>query len=141
MGVVLTLGLVLAFTEFAIELYVVFMFRPEKFNPSDYNPVNRFFMRYLHRLGPWVERSEFNSFVFSIGLSVGLGMFWPVAGAAAAVGAMLSTLMTMPVYWVRRRIRHFNTLRQLHPSLSTFRTLRMMRSVPASRSHTHAPLH
>lgn len=119
MGVVMTMGLALMFVQVGMELYCVFEMRPEKFFPEDYsNKLTRFFMSKLFKLGPWVEKNPINSFIFSMALSIGLGAMWPVAGAAAAISALGSTLVCQMVYIPRRKYHRYLANRALGMSVS-----------------------
>lgn len=102
MGVVLQMGFVLMFIMAGIELYVNTMFRPEKFKPETYPQGLRQVMQLVHQLGPIVEANAVYSLLFSIGLSVLLGMIYPMAGIAAFIGGIGSTLLVQPYYMGKR---------------------------------------
>lgn len=115
-GVILTLGISLALVQAFFELYVVFAFRPEKYKDEDHHPLSRPIFKFMHKLGPWVERSSFNSLVFSFLLSLFIGVFYPAAGAAMLIGGIGSTVMTEPVYAVRRQVAKLKEQRRKNPA-------------------------
>lgn len=110
MGVVGSLALLVTGVMLAAELYVVTQIRPEKFNPTDYNwKITRLIMRQVYKLGPWVERTTFNSLIFSFILSVLVGMMYPVAGIIGLVGGIGSTVAIQPYYMWQRKMKAFRT--------------------------------
>lgn len=100
----LTLGLVLSCTVAGLELYIVRTFRPEKFKPETHPSATRWFWFLVHRLGPWIEKSPVNGLLFSLGLSIGIGIIFPAAGVAVMLAGVASTIMTQPYYAAHRKI-------------------------------------
>lgn len=106
----LTLGLVLAGCVAGMELYIVHSFRPEKFKPESYPSWSRWFWELVHHLGPWIEKSPVNGLLFSLGLSVAIGIVFPAAGVAVMLAGIASTIATQPVYAARRKLRIFKEM-------------------------------
>lgn len=101
----LTLGLVLSASVAGMELYIVHTFRPERFEPESHPVWSRWFWKQVHKLGPWIEKSPVNGLIFSLGLSVAIGMVFPAAGVAVMLAGVVSTIATQPVYGARRMIK------------------------------------
>lgn len=102
MGVVLQMGFVLMFIMAGIEIYVNNVFRPEKYRPETYPALVRPVMRLVHHLGPLIESSAVYALLFSFALSVLLGFIYPIAGIAAFIGGVGSTLLVQPYYLGKR---------------------------------------
>lgn len=100
----LTLGLVLAGSVAGLELYIVHTFRPEKFQPDTHPGYTRWVWKLVHQLGPWIEKNPVNGLLFSLGLSVMVGVVFPAAGVAVMLAGIASTLLTQPVYAAKRKI-------------------------------------
>ena len=105
MGVVLTTGLVIMAIMTGFELYVVRSLRPEKFRPDMYSKYTSWAMKYVYKVGPWIEKSALHSLVFSLALSIGIGLIYPIAGIAAFVGGVGSTVAIQPYYMAVRVAR------------------------------------
>lgn len=101
----LTLGLMLAGSVALFELYIVKTFRPEKFQADTHPTWSRWFWKLVHQLGPWIEKSPVNGLLFSLGLSISIGVIFPAAGIAVMLAAITSTLLTQPVYMCVRKYR------------------------------------
>jgi hypothetical protein len=107
LGTIMGLGLLLMAIQAFIEMYCVFQFTPKRYNPANHGPLMRPFMKHIiYNLGPWIEKSAFNSLIFSVILSLVMGWMYPIAGIAAFIGAMGSTCITEPVYAARRKVKN-----------------------------------
>lgn len=107
MGALLGTGLVLALAVVGLELYLVHSFRPELFRPDDYQPWSRWLWRLAYQLGPWIEKKPAHGLIFSVGLSVAIGMIFPAAGVIVMMAGVVSTIATQPVYAARRKVKIF----------------------------------
>lgn len=101
----LTLGLVLAGSVAGLELYIVHTFRPESYVPEDHYVATRWFWVVVYKLGPWIEKNPMNGLLFSLGLSIAVGVLFPAAGVAVMLAGIASTIMTQPVYMCVRKYR------------------------------------
>lgn len=99
----LALGLILAMSVAAFELYIVHTFRPEHYVADDHYPVTRVLWIFIYKLGPWIEKSPMNGLIFSFGLSIGIGIIFPAAGVVVMLAGIASTIMTQPVYMALRK--------------------------------------
>lgn len=113
-GAMLVMGLVMAFIELFIEFVFVLSLRPEKFDPAKFNKYDgtpggalkkkasiAIWSR-VYNLGPWLEADKMHSMIFSIVMSIVLGMLFPVTGIIAFFGAVGSTVVGQPLYTMLR---------------------------------------
>lgn len=83
MGALLVLGFVVMIVLAGFELYIVFSFP---------------------RFGHLIEEYIWFSLIFSVLLSIGIGLLYPTGGISAMMGGVGSTLICQPVYWTRKKI-------------------------------------
>lgn len=120
MGAVLTTGLILAIVVAGLEIATFHALVPGRWSgwKPDVSgivfvvrPLAKLFIciinaisRQVYNLGPWVEAKPIHSLMFSFGLSVMLGSFFPAGGVASVIGAAGSTCFTTAIYYPMVRL-------------------------------------
>ena len=105
----LALGFTIVIISMIFEIMVVRELRPEKWRwkVASYRGWRHWMAvvtRPIYSIGPWLEHSTLNSLIFSLCVSIGIGVLFPAAGVAVLIGGIGSTLATQPYYAGRRKL-------------------------------------
>lgn len=123
-GAMMMMVIAMVFVQTAIEFMVVFALQPHKLDLRQYDHylnegavgkikhkvITRTMIK-LYKLGPWLEKSETNSLIFSLGLSFAMGVMFPAAGIISFMGAVGSTVLGFPLYKILRTVRKYQAWR------------------------------